>query len=456
MTVRNSRADSIHPSPEDFEGFLRDPPRPGSAERNALVVRHLLTGCSVCRKTLQNLGAAVPALSRILEIPASGKAQEAAKPSSRYNYDWAFARVERTVSTFLARGRLPERLPGTLAELVALPESEQMRRVATEERFAEPDIVRHLLDRSHEVRYENPRKMLHLAVLARTAAEACSAETVGGDEQLADLQSEAWRQVANALRVNGQMVEAEEALAIAFRSCERGTDSPEIRARLHSTLSSLRSFQRHFAEALEAAEESERIYVGLGKIHEVGGALVKKAIPILYSGDVEGAIEILHRAIPLIDRVEDPRLFLAAHHNLARCYIDLGQPEEALALYCQARDLYRNHSDSMILLRATWQEGQLLREVGHLHNAEAVLLRARQGFLEAGLAYEAAVVSLDLAEVYKKVGLTDKLRRTIAEALPIFRALGVNRETFASLLRLQDAAEPGEPVPNEEPAQQKS
>lgn len=198
--------------------------------------------------------------------------------------------------------------------------------------------------------------------------------------------------------------------------------------------------------AVEAADEAERIYRRLGKTHQAGAALVMKAIPILYSGDAEGAIETLHQAIPLIDRVDDPRLFLAAHHNLAICYIDLGRPEEALAIYCHVRDLYRDHNDSLILLRATWQEGRLLREIGHLHNAEAALLRARQGFLEAGLSYEVAMVSLDLTEVYRKAGLTDKLRRTAAEALPIFRALRVSRETLAALLRLQEAARPDEPA----------
>ncbi|MFL6195359.1 MAG: hypothetical protein ACJ75H_14375, partial [Thermoanaerobaculia bacterium] len=85
---------------------------------------------------------------------------------------------------------------------------------------------------------------------------------------------------------------------------------------------------------------------------------------------------------------------------------------------------------------------RLLREVGHLRNAEAALLRTRQGFTDQGLAYEAAMVCLDLAEVYSKLGQRDKLRRTITEALPIFRALQVDREVLASLIRLQQSAEP--------------
>lgn len=411
-----------------------------------MIVRHLLAGCSICRKRLQDLKEAAPTLSRILEIPASGKAQDSEKPASRYNYDWAFARVERTMSTFLARGRLPEKLPETLAELAALPESEQIRRVA-KGGFADPDVIRHLLDRSYALRYEDPRKMLHLALLARTAADACSIESAGSERGLANLRADAWGQFANALRINARFDEAESAFGTAFHFLEARDGPSELRALLLSQHSALRCFQRRFSDAVELAEQSGQIYREMGQQHLLGSSMVQKAISTLYAGQPKEAICILHEAIPLIDRIEDPRLFLAAHHNLARCYIDLGQPEEALAVYCQARDLYRDHSDPIILLRATWQEGQLLREVGHLHNAEAALIRARQGFLEVGLAFEAALISLDLAEVYWKAGLSDKLRRTIAEALPIFRALRVSREIFASLLRLQDAAEPDEPAP---------
>lgn len=446
MTDR-SPVEPSHPTPEDFEGFLRDPPRPGYAGRNALIVRHLLTGCSLCRKRLQDLRETAPTLSRILETPVPSQARDAVKPASRYNYDWAFAKAQRTLSSFLARGYTPERLPEILQNLAMLPEKEQLRRVATGSDFADPGVVEYLLDRSHAVRYESPSKMLHFAHLAHLAAEACSPEKVGGQAKLADLRAEGWRQFANALRVNGRHREAEAAFSSSLAQWTAGTGSPELRARVLVQISSLRSFQRQFAAAVEMADQAGEIFRALGKHLSLGSALIRKAIAHLYSGDAEGAIEILHQAIPLIDRKEDPRLFLAAHHNLAICHIDLGRPEEALALYCEARDLYRDSGDPLILLRAAWQEGQLLREIGHLHNAEAALLRARQGFLEAGLAYEAAMVSLDLAEVYKKAGRSDKLRRTVAEALPVFKALRVSRETLAALLRLQDAAGPEEPAP---------
>jgi len=422
-----------HPTSEDFARFLQQSPRPSHAERNALIIRHLLAGCGVCRRTLREAAGLPGLLQRMLEVPLD---MEPGTPKS-YSYDWVFAKTERSLAAFFGKTRPSEQVPVRLAELARLPEGEQIRRVGSERRFACPQLIHHLLDRSHAARYRSPRKTLHWAHLAQIAATACPVEAVGGPTFLADLQARAWGAFGNAQRICGNLLEAEEAMVVALQRCAAGTGCSRLRSLLLSQVSSLYCFQRRFDRALAAIEEAEALCRETSDTQLLATCLTSRAIILIYAGKAEDAIVPLNQAVPLIDGTEDPYLLLAAHHNLARCYIDLDRPEEALSLLCEARDLYRECGDPMISLNATWLEGQLLHEVGHSHNSEAALLRARRGFIEQGLAYEAALVCLDLAEVYSSLGDLESVRRVVSEALPIFRSMRIGREALASLLQLQ-------------------
>jgi tetratricopeptide (TPR) repeat protein len=428
-----------HPTAEDFRSLLQQSPKPISLESNALTVRHLLADCEVCRSTVRGLRGASSLLVRIFDLPLPNSGPD--KPANCYNYDWAFARAERTLAQHLARGSPSERLPEWLTELDRLTEGEQIRRISTGGRFSDPELTECLLDRSHAARYQSPRKTLHFARLARLAAEECTSERAGGEEKLTDLQAQAWGAFANAQRICGNLPESEEALSVAFQKGEGVRGSLRTRGQLLTKLCSLRLFQRRFEEAIAVTKEAEEIFRQLGEGHLQATALILRANALLLAGNADAGIPLLQQAMPNIDHDEDPHLFLIVRHNLFCCYAELDRPDEALALHVESRDLYQKCNDLLILLRATWQEGKLLREIGHLHNAEAALIRARQGFMEQDMAYETAMVSLDLADVYWKLGRFEDLRRTLAEALPIFRSLRASREVLASLLRLQQAAE---------------
>lgn len=409
-----------HPTVVEISSFLRH----GSgnpAASNARCTRHLLAGCPDCLRLLCDV--------------------RALKPSER-GYGRAFAAAERALAAFLAQGCPPVLPPESLlSELASLPPGEQGRRVAGDLRFANLPLVHRLLEDSQALRYDDPGRMLHLAELARRAAEACPVETAGSEPRLADLRAQSWRQWANALRVCGRLHEAEEAFAVAQRFQRQGTGDPKLRALLCEQIASLCIFQRHFPAALDLAEEAGRIYRELEERTSLASTMVQRAVASLYSGEADLAVRLLNRALPLIDPAADPHLLLAACHNLVRCYIDLGQADRALSIHSEVRELYRSIEDPLIALRAGWQEGQLLRDLGHLRAAEAALRQARQGFQERDLLYEVAVISLELAGVYVCLDAPEDLDRTLAETAAIFRALEVGRDFLVSLLQLRRLAD---------------
>ncbi|HBL26136.1 MAG TPA: hypothetical protein DD490_04795 [Acidobacteria bacterium] len=404
----------------------------------ARLLRHLLAGCPSCRQQLYNLGWDRARLTRLFDLPREGDRNSSRRPGG-HDYSAAFANATRKFNEYFEHEHSVRDNSGLLLELAQLDRDDQIQRVSSCARFASPQLVREFIELSHAARYEDPACLFHFANLARLAAECCTAEAAGSQAKLSDLRAQGWRQYGNALRVAGRMTEAECAFNRAQAYCDEGTGDPPLRAWLFEQLASLRIFQRRFDEAVALADEASQIYRELSESGSVASPMIQKSIAQLLSGASEAAVHTLNRAIPVIDQEGDPHLLLAACHNMVRAYMEGGEPGKAFSIFCEARSLYRDFQDPLIALRASWQEGQLLRDLGHLRAAESSLLQARQGFSERGLLYEVAVVSLDLASVYLRLGETEKLRETVADMVPIFTSLGVDRDALAALLQLQQA-----------------
>jgi len=354
------------------------------------------------------------------------------------DYDDVLARAEQTFSLFFAEGRPVEEPPGVLlAELVPGSVLEELDLPSRDLRRSIPTLAKWLIARSHAVRYGNPKEMLHWGLMARLAADSCPAQAVGGKPRLADLQVRAWGQFGNALRVCGRFREAGEMLAAAREQLAAGTGDLTLRARIYEQMASLYINQKAFESAGELLEEAQAIYAEIGERHCLASSLLQKAITLQYGGEPELAIQVIDRAVSLLDPVEDPDLFLVASGNRALAYVSIDRPDWALSSFRALRRAGRGNLRSALMLRISWAEGQALSGLGHLEAAETALRSARRGFIERDLAPEVVAASRDLAGLYRKMGKRDALEDTVVETQALFFGVPAEVEVQNGLRELE-------------------
>jgi tetratricopeptide (TPR) repeat protein len=95
----------------------------------------------------------------------------------------------------------------------------------------------------------------------------------------------------------------------------------------------------------------------------------------------------------------------------------------------------------MHLIRLRWVEGKIANDLERFEEAEPALREARDAFVERGIGFDAALVSLDLAALYARQGRTEEVKRLATEMVPIFESRDVHEEALAALLLFKEAAE---------------
>lgn len=324
--------------------------------------------------------------------------------------------------------------------LESLPAGRQTTLLNSSRRLAVPPLVDYLLDaaKSHlSSDIEEARRLASLAVELSDRLELSGAWHALGR----DLQARARVGHARALRRGSDLRTADRVLREAERCLGEGTGDLTEEAALLEELAQLRANQRRFAEACGALGRAERIYKELRDEHSVGRVLARKATVHGQEGEPEKAIALLERAARCMNPVREPRWVLAIRHNLALYLAEAGRPEDALRVLGEAEPTYRELGRPADLLKLRWTQGKILLERGRLVEAAGRFLEVRDGMVALRLPYEAALASLELALTYAQLGCLDELKRLASEALPVFEALEVDRETAAALLCLRQVAE---------------
>lgn len=325
-------------------------------------------------------------------------------------------------------------------ELAGKAPGERLECVRAGRRFQSWGFFELLLELALDAIFEDPKSARERLELALGVAEHLDPGRYGpGSVEAA--RARAWAYLGNAQRVLADFRLAEEAFERAEDHLSRSWLDPLDEALILELKSSLRRAQRRFEEAMALLDDAVNLYREVNEPQLQGRALISKGLVLLYASEIEPSMSCLRNGLFLIDPAEEPRLVIVAQQNLIYCLNDSGRAVEARSLIDDARPLWRQVGRRLDLVRLRWLEGKVESNLGHLDQAEEAFLEVRAAFLADDIAYDVALVSLDLAAIYARQGRAAETKRLSAEMLPIFRARDVHREAIAALLFFQRAAE---------------
>lgn len=323
-----------------------------------------------------------------------------------------------------------------LRDLLKLPREERISRVRrARSRFRGTHLAHLILDDVHKQLGRNPGEARHLAELAHAVLQQSSF-----DPEVLSLLALTAATMANASRALGERRRAEEHFRHArYLVKEHEITEAPILGRIDDLEGSLRKDQRQLAEAEALFTRALMFYQLADSQLDVICVLLNLGATYNLQGRIAEAIEVTRRALEGLSPERELRLYLGGRYNLALFLVESGEPSQASEVLDADADLYKRYPEPWLQLRLTGLRGKIAQARGDFAAAEAAFIQMREGFLQEGLGYDAAVVSMDLALLYLRQGRTAELKTLAREMLPIFRSQDVHREAVAALVLFQEA-----------------
>jgi transcriptional regulator with XRE-family HTH domain len=293
-----------------------------------------------------------------------------------------------------------------------------------------------LCERSVKAAADNPEHAQELAELALDIASLIP----GGAQRRSQVQGYAWAFFGNARRVRGDLPGADAAFVRSATMWGPGSPTgpePLNLVRLLDLEASLRREQRRLGDALALLDRA----LALDEGRAAARLLVLKAKTLEEMDNYVGAVEALRQAAPYLDDEKDPRLLLCQRFNLLDNLLHTDRVAEAGPMLPGVRELAARLGNELDLVRLRWLEGRIAAGLGQPDEAVKAFRWVRDEFIARGIAYDAALVTLEAAVLLADTGRTLEVRRLASEAAPIFAAQGVGREALATLRLFRHAAE---------------
>jgi len=420
-----------HQGPRSLERLMG----PSAKEQEILEAVAHLRECRQCRSGLKSVSPATRAFfQEMIQMESA---------TSPYNLDGYSAALDAVLERLSCESlRLDEErvsAPFLLQEIEGYPLRQQQLIIRNSPRFQSWGFAEYLLGASRAGWTDDPGRSELLALVGFEAADQLVADGFRL-KVVNDLKAEAWSYVGNCRRIQNRLRAARKAFNQAEEYLELGTGDNLERARFFDLKASLVRQQGDFENAKKLLELALSVYREAGERRLEAKALLGFSKLLSDMGEGESRLPLLARAAELLREDGDGYLEFVAKVQTISCLIDVGRADEGSAHLPGLRQLVARLGNRLDRLRLLWIEGRLCQALGQVELAEETMRQARDGYADAELGYEVALISLDLAALYLETGRLEEVKELALEVVPQFAVQQIHGDAFTAIALFEQAA----------------
>ena len=243
--------------------------------------------------------------------------------------------------------------------------------------------------------------------------------------------------LGNALRAQDQVTPAREAMELAEHHLSLAPARPlGLTAKILSLRATLESWERRYLDCLDTLEQA----LESNPSSELRARLLLQSanVQVTLGRPMDGLTQV-EEATGLISRSDEPHLWACAEQYRFWILTELGRFEEAAEILPQIRQLAENLGTPIEKLRLRWAEARLALGQNHQRDAEIQYREVSKGFLELGLSYNAALVTLELARLLLQQGRLEEVKTHVVRTMAEFHRQQVEPELMNALALLEEA-----------------
>lgn len=395
--------------------------------------QHLVSTCPDCGKGWEELG---PKLQGLVRQELAAAPPLTPPPAPRKNdlsgSDQAMDRLADQAASLRRRRRRAKKQLSELRRLPAARRGDKVR--GAYRRFRSRMLAELLIEEAKKVVRNAPAEAESFASLVPQVLDWAKSEEHAAWAPTLVARATAHR--ANALRVAGELAQAEQMFARIDPAAIMDT---KVRAEIFFAMGTLRSDQRRFEAAEELLQRAVQGYEYAGDQLGVAMVRIQQANLAQVRSDPAKVLELFEMAATAHGSDAPPSLAISTIAGRTNALCDLDRPLEAASVLHASLDVFEEMEAPFIAALLRMLEGRISMGLENFREAESYFDASIETLQLIGRPYDAASVSLFLAESLFHQGRTSELRQLATSLIEDFKQRRVETEALKALYLFKKA-----------------